>query len=128
MSKQFKSLISQYNTRMQWLSGNLAEEVSPKFERSVLESTLELYEDMLLQARLTKINYALWYETIKRFYAFPALINIDPDEKLLKIANRMFNCPDMIDYFKEYVDTGTELDVTQLATMVKRLKFALNLA
>lgn len=117
----------QYNERIGTLMRNLPEHVVPQVDRIVMMAARDLYQDMLnLEDRLN-IDYIKWLEAITKFYKYPALLELDPDGTLEKLANRILNAPGLMEFFKKNVDTGVELDGVQLALFVKQANAILSL-
>ncbi|ARV77067.1 hypothetical protein PHABIO_436 [Pseudomonas phage Phabio] len=117
-AKQVFDLNQKYNDRIAYLLHNLPKEVMPGVERHVLTAARDLYIDFLAMENKVNIDYLVWLGIITKFYRFQPLLAVDQDDVLANLAEKIINHPSLVDYFKQYVDTGVELDVLQLRLFV----------
>lgn len=127
MSVRTKQLLLQYNTRVSALLENIPEEVKPSKESLVLMAARDFYQNILDLDNIG-FNYIGWLSVLDSFLKYPAVLELDPDHKLDKLADRILNCPELLSYYKKEVDNGIELDRLQLLFMIKHVNHALELA
>lgn len=127
MSARTKQLLAQYNARITALLENIPQEVKPSKESLVLMAARDFYQNILDLDNIG-FSYIGWLSVLESFLKYPAVLELDPDHKLEKLADRVLNCPELLSYYKHDVDNGVELDRLQLLIMIKHVNQVLGIA
>jgi len=127
MSSRTKQLLAQYNTRISDLLENIPQEVKPTKESLVITAARDFCQNILDLDNIG-FNYIGWLSVMESFLKYPAVLELDPDQKLEKLADRILNCPELLSYYKKDVDNGVELDRMKLVCMIKQVNLILEKA
>lgn len=127
MSARTKQLLAQYNARIMTLLENIPQEVKPSKETLVILAARDFYQN-ILDLDNVGFSYLKWLPVLESFLKYPAVLELDPDHKLEKLAARILNCPELLSYYKKDVDNGIELDRVQLSNLIKHVNQVLDIA
>lgn len=123
MSVKTHLRIHQYNTRIMENTFRANGVDAAKIEYAAIKAALGLYKGSLnIVKDDDTVDYAEWLEVYRKFLFDEAVLASDTDGRLEVLANKAFNSPDLLDYFRKYVNNGAPFDRVQIALQIKQME------
>lgn len=127
MSAKTLALVTRYNQRITQVVDMFGcGTARNKAEQSVIGAAIQFYRDTLDITPDGKFVYTQWLEIFHKFLTNQQVLALDKDGVLARLAERVYNCPGLMAFYKEHIDNGTELDRVQLAITIKMAESAIS--
>lgn len=127
MTLRTEKLFIKYNDRINFLLARTAKEKVSTLEMIVVSAAGKLYSSILDNMdNGIEVTYELWLNWIEEFLKSPKVLEIDPDNNLLNMANKIMRCPELLKYYNTYFKYKLGSDVSQLREYVGRVERFVN--